>query len=100
MPWVKYEDATAGDVVVELTATTLSLYYWQFNEGVTLHLAMLTVEVEEPDRKGRRQVRVMARPGAVGAGFRLKVPEHEWRRVDALLELVGPAQRALEPPVA
>ena len=99
MPWVKFEDESVGDVVLELSETTLGVHYARNSETPRMHLAMLSVSVDGPDRKGRRTVSVQAKPGAMGASFRLKVAEQDWPRVSALLDLVGPAQRALEPPV-
>ena len=68
---MKFEDQSLGDSVLELTTTTLGVYYARNSESPKLHLAMLSVVVDDPDRKGRRTVHVQARPGAVGAYLRL-----------------------------
>lgn len=88
-----YEDDVLGEAVLAFDGRVLELLQWRTAEPQRLHVLMLHVRAEDPDRKGRRAVHLTTRPGGRGGGVRLSVREEDWARVQPVLEAAAQAAR-------
>jgi hypothetical protein len=70
------------------TGRVLELFTWRSGTAGRLVKGMLFIEVDGPDRRGRRNVNCSCRPGFGGGGFRLTVADHQWPRLEPFLTQV------------
>lgn len=89
MSWVEYEDSILGRVVVELQPTVVEVFQARVQETTRIHLRMLVVDLQGPNRQGHHQVRLAV---AGGPGLTLTASEQWWARLWPWVEQVRQAQ--------
>jgi hypothetical protein len=79
-------EAWAGDVLLTFDGRVLELFGFPGATSMRFHVRNIELAIDEPDRKGRRSVRV--KPATRGGGCALEVPASDWPQVGALLDRV------------
>jgi hypothetical protein len=85
---IAYEDEIHGSSVVAFDGRVLELFTWRTGSAGRLVKGMLFIEVDGPDRRGRRNVSCSCRPGFGGSGFRLTVSEQQWPALEPFFSQV------------
>ena len=80
-----YEDPILGPAVVTFDGRVLELFTEREASTARLIVGMLHVQVDDPDRKGRRDVWFTCGPRRRGGGCRLLLPAEEWERFEPWL---------------
>jgi hypothetical protein len=97
------ETARAGALLLTFDGQVLELFGWlRLNIAIgdqlnlRLHVAQLAIEIDDPDRKGRRRVTLKDTHSV--AACDLVVEEADWPAVGGLLERVRAALTGAAPP--
>jgi hypothetical protein len=91
MPDLSFADAVQGHVIVTFDGRVLEKFSERSATTDRLIVGMLNVQVDEPDRKGRREVWFTCRPNKRGGGFTLWVSEEQWLEVEPFVREVEAA---------
>ncbi|MDO9352353.1 MAG: hypothetical protein Q7T55_01570 [Solirubrobacteraceae bacterium] len=86
---ISYEDAILGASVLSFDGRVLEMFNWQSGSAGRLNSKLLYVEVEGPDKKGRRSIIFSCAPSKRGGGFRVLVDESQWPRLEPLVNEVS-----------
>lgn len=82
---VHYEHSVLGESILSFDGRILEQFTWQEGSVGRLIVGLLTIEVDGPDRKGRRTVKCTTRPNGRGGGFHVVVDEANWGRIESLV---------------
>jgi hypothetical protein len=86
-----HEDSLLGQTVLTFDGRVLEKFSERSATAERMIVGLLHIEVEGPDRKGRREVWFSCRPKRRGGGFRLMVSEEQWPGVEPFVRAVGAA---------
>jgi hypothetical protein len=86
------EEVWADDSLLAWDGRVLEVFGFPGSGSARFHVANLAVEVDDPDRKGRRTVTL--RPASRSGGVALQVPAEDWPAVEPLLDRVLAAMDA------
>lgn len=88
---ISYEDAILGASVLSFDGRVLEMFNWQSGSAGRLNSKLLFVEVDGPDKKGRRSILFSCAPAGRGGGFRVMADESQWPRLEPLVTQVATA---------
>ena len=81
------DEVWAGDSLLAFDGRVLEVFGFMGSESLRFHVRNVELSIDEPDRRGRRSVRI--RPAARGSGgCQLEVDEDDWRAVGPFLDRV------------
>lgn len=84
----RFEDASLGECLLTFDGTTVERFRAVSADAQRMHVAMLTLEVTAPNRKGVREVWCSARANRKGGGFQLRVTDDEWPTVEPVIAAI------------
>ena len=88
---VAYQDGVHGNAVITFDGTVVEFFVEaKFTSVARVHVRMLYVEVEGPNRKGYYEVDFSTSPRGLG-GFKMYVHTETWPWIAQLLEAVRAA---------
>jgi hypothetical protein len=79
---LSHADSVQGRVIVTFDGHVLEKFSERTTTSERMIAGMLHVDVDGPDRKGRRQVWFTCQPNRRGGGFTLWVAEDQWAGVE------------------
>ena len=79
----------ADGVLFTFDGRVLEVFGFPGSQSMRFHVLNLTVELDEPDRKGRRWLRL--KPVNGGGGLMMEVPEQDWPVLGPFLDQVWAA---------
>jgi hypothetical protein len=88
---LSHADDIVGQVILTFDGRVLEKFSERTATAERMIVGLLHLEVEGPDRKGRREVWFTCRPNRRGGGFRLMVSEEQWPGVEPFVREVGAA---------
>ena len=89
---LRHDDSIIGMCIVSFDGRVLELFNERTADAQRLIVGMLHVKVDEPDRKGRRDVKFTCNSGfRSGGGFRLVADETQWAAVEPFVREVEAA---------
>jgi len=91
---LEYLDNVHGVVVATFDGTVLEVFTDQHGSTTRLHLRLLHLAVDGPDRSGRHEVKMTTQPSGRGGGTTLFVPPEAWPQVQAFVGAVAQAVAA------
>lgn len=91
VPDLAFDDELLGRVVLAFDGRVLEVFTERAGSVCRLVVGLLHLDVEEPDRKGRRRVLVRSMPGGKGSGATLTVGPDAWPAVGGWVDRVRPA---------
>ena len=91
MPELSHADTVQGHVIVTFDGHVLEKFSERTSTTERMIVGMLHVEVDGPDRKGRREVWFTCRPNKRGGGFNLWATEEQWPAVEPFVREVAAA---------
>ena len=81
------DEVWAGDSLLAFDGRVLEVFGFMGTANVRFHVRNVDIEIADPDRKGRRSVRV--KPASRGSGgLQLEVEEGDWAAVGSFLDRV------------
>lgn len=81
------DEVWAGDSLLAFDGRVLEVFGFMGSESTRFHVRNVEIEIADPDRKGRRSVRV--KPASRGSGgLQLEVDEADWPAVGPFLDRV------------
>jgi hypothetical protein len=80
-----YEDPILGPCIVTFDGHVFELFTEREASKARLIASMLHVQIDDPDRRGRRDVWFTCGPGRSGGGCRLTLPAGDWSRFEPWL---------------
>jgi hypothetical protein len=83
------DEVWAGTTLYAFDGRVLEVFGFPGSESMRFHVLNLRIEVDEPDRKGRRWLRV--RPLHGSGGMMVEVQAEEWPALGPFLDRVGTA---------
>lgn len=93
---VRVHDQNFGDVIVGFDGRVVEVFTMREYSSARFHLAMLTVEISEPDRKDRIRLDLSpSRPG--DGGIRMVVHRDDWWAIAPVLDEIQAAISARGP---
>ena len=87
----RFEDTIIGDCLLSFDGRIAERFSWRESAPERLHIAMLVVEIGEPNRKGVREVWCTAHPNKRGGGFRLAIADADWPTVEPVIAAITAA---------
>ena len=85
-----HADPVIGQVIYTFDGRVLEKFSERTATAERMIVGLLHVQVDEPNRKGRRQVMFSCLPNGRGGGFTLWVNEDQWPAVEPFVrEVVG-----------
>ncbi len=89
---LQHDDSIIGRCILTFDGRVLELFNERTADAQRLIVGMLNVEVDQPDRKGRRDVKFTCNTGfRSGGGFRIVVDETQWPAVEPFVREVEAA---------
>ena len=89
---LRYEDAVLGPAMITFDGRILELFTERGASEQRMIVGMLNVDVGEPNRKGRREVKFTCGTGfRSGGGFTIWAEEHEWANLEPFVREVRAA---------
>jgi hypothetical protein len=95
-----HDDPVLGPAIVTFDGRILELFTRRGGSEARLLVGLLSVDVGEPNRKGRREVMFSAGTERRGGGFALWAQEEQWAAVEPFVREVEAAVAAASPPPA
>jgi hypothetical protein len=86
-----HADPVIGQVIFTFDGRVLEKFSERTATAERMILGLLHVQVDEPNRKGRRQVMFSCLPGGRGGGFTLWATEEQWPAVEPFVNEVTAA---------
>jgi hypothetical protein len=81
------DEVWAGDSLLAFDGRVVEVFGFSGSESIRFHVRNVELEVGEPDRKGRRSVRI--KPASRGSGgCMFEVSEEDWPSVGPFLDRV------------
>ncbi len=80
------DEVWAGDGLLAFDGRVLEVFGFSGSASTRFHVRNVDVEIADPDRKGRRSVRI--KPASRGGGLQLEVDEGDWPSVGPFLDRV------------
>lgn len=81
------DEVWAGDSLLAFDGRVVEVFGFSGSESIRFHVRNMELEVGEPDRKGRRSIRI--KPASRGSGgCMFEVSEEDWAAVGPFLDRV------------
>jgi hypothetical protein len=91
MPDLVHADPVIGNVIVTFDGRVLECFSERDATSTRMIVGLLHLQVEGPNRKGRREVKFSGAPNNRGGGFVLWVDEEQWPAVEPFVNEVAAA---------
>jgi len=86
-----FDDPISGPSLVAFDGRVVELFTFRSAEANRLHISLMAVEVNGPDKRGNVEVWFTGGPNRKGGGFRLTVPPGAWPQVQPIVDAAGAA---------
>lgn len=87
------EEIWVKNILLAFDGRVVEVFGFASSESIRFHIANLSVNVDDPDRKGRRMVQL--KPATRGGGCAFQVETQEWAELAPFLDNIT---RAMPPP--
>ena len=81
-----FEDPISGPSLVAFDGRVVELFTFRSSEANRLHVSLLAVDVQGPDKRGNMEAWLTGGPNRRGGGFRLTVPPAAWPQVQPIVD--------------
>jgi hypothetical protein len=80
------EEVWLGTTLLAFDGRVLEIFGFSGTESMRFHVRNMEIEIDDPDRKGRRSLRI--KPASRGGGCMLQVPPEEWPQIAPFVDRV------------
>ncbi len=92
-----HDDPILGPSIVSFDGHVVELFTERSGSVARLVAGMIFLQVDDPDRKGRREVWFTCGPNRRGGGFRLMFGEEQWAGFEPWLRQLAATLRERQP---